>query len=65
MRAQFIGFGIVGNIVGLEICREGRGKPVANRSYALKAADLAFADLGGFLHLPFFGYDRYVEQAEC
>ncbi len=26
---------------------------------------LALAGLGGFLHLPLFGYDCHVEQAEC
>jgi hypothetical protein len=25
---------------------------------------LALAGFGGFLHLPFFGHDRYVQQAE-
>ena len=25
---------------------------------------LALAGFGGFLHLPFFGYDRDIEQAE-
>jgi hypothetical protein len=26
--------------------------------------NLALAGLGGFLHLPFFGHDRHVQQAE-